>query len=951
MPRDFIRPACLVLVLTAVGFAPTAAVSPQSPATASQRFNPRDQIPFDRVTHEATLPNGLRYFVRQNGRPEKRVSLRLVVKSGSIEEADDQQGLAHFIEHMAFNGSTHFKPGALVAAFEAIGARLGPHVNAYTSFDETVYMLDLPSDQTAIVANGLTALADFAGGLTLDPAEVEKERGVVIEEWRGGLGAGSRIRDKQIPILYARSRYVDRLPIGKPDVIRTAPVARLRAYYDTWYRPERMAVVVVGDIDAPQIENAVKSTFGPLKARAKAERVPDTRVPITKQDLVSVITDPEVTQSSVQIIRKHPKEPDGRVADYRRDLVQRLMQDMFNERFGELVRKPDAKVLGAGASGGGLGQTVETFSLGARVPDGKVEDGLAAIAIEAKRVRDFGFSASELDRAKKWLIASYERAYAERDKSESGSFAQELVSYFLVHEPAPGIAYEYDLVKSVLPGITVSETTEAAKRLLSGDNTTVLAIPPQKPDIRVPTEAALRAALSDADKTTVTAWSDTATTGVLMADKPTPAVVESRREIPEIGVTIVRFSNGVEAWLKPTDFKNDQVVFTLEAVGGAALAPPGDYVEATLADTYVERSGMGGIKAADLSKMLAGKVASASPFISLSTHGVSGNAAPADLETALQMLHEEITAPGDDPEAFAVMQRQLNASVANRDQAPGRVFGERLSLLNACDHYTAQPLTEARIASLDRQKMVSFYRDRFANAADFTFFMVGAFKLDTAVPMLAQYVGSLPSTGRKASTFKSVGLCFPDSVKRERVEKGREPRSQTVISFFADPSPDPVEQENVVEAMTVLQTSLRDILREELGQTYNVSVGLSQPLPQRGAGHVEVSFGAAPDNIAAMTERVMKEIKRLQDEGPSADLTSRAKEGARRTFETAVKENGYWLRRLATVQLMGQNPADIVKRTERIDAVTPEAVRETFRRYFPMERYTAVTLVPQPGPQ
>ena len=265
-----------------------------------------------------------------------------------------------------------------------------------------------------------------------------------------------------------------------------------------------------------------------------------------------------------------------------------------------------------------------------------------------------------------------------------------------------------------------------AKRLLSGDNTTVLAISPQKPDIRVPTEAGLRAAISDADKTTVTAWSDAATTGVWMADKPTPATVESRREIPEIGVTIVRFSNGVEAWLKPTDFKNDQVVFDLETRRRRRRwRLPADYVEATLADTYVERSGMGGIKAADLSKMLAGKVASASPFISLSTHGVSGSAAPADLETALQLLHEEITAPGDDPEAFAVMQRQLNASIANRDQAPGRVFGERLALLNACDHYTRSRLTEARIASLDRQKMMSFYRERFANAADFTFFMVG----------------------------------------------------------------------------------------------------------------------------------------------------------------------------------------------------------------------------------
>jgi zinc protease len=946
MSRHLARAAYLSLAVVALTIQPLV-VSSQSPATTPQRFNPRDQIPFDRATHEATLSNGLKYFVRQNALPEKRVSLRLVVKSGSNEEADDQQGLAHFIEHMAFNGSEHFKPGALVAAFESIGARLGPHLNAYTSFDETVYMFDLPSDQPSIVNNGLTALADFAGGLTLDPAEVEKERGVVIEEWRGGLGAGSRIRDKQIPILYAQSRYVNRLPIGKPDIIRTAPVARLRAYYDTWYRPERMALVVVGDVDSSQIESTIRTMFASIKARAKAERDPDTRVPILKRDVVSVITDPEVTQSSVQIIRKHPKEPEGRVADYRRDLVQHLMQDMFNDRFGELVRKPDAKILGAGASGGALGETVETFSVGARAPDGKMEEALEAIAVEARRVREFGFAPSELERAKKWLAASYERAYAERDKSESGSYAQELVSYFLSHEPAPGIVYEHELVKAILPGITVSETTEMAKRLLSGGDTTVLAISPEKQDIRVPTEAALRRAVAEAEKTTLTAWSDSVATGTWMAEKPKPASVESRKELPGVGVTVVRFSNGVEAWLKPTDFKNDQVLFDMEALGGASLAPPADYYEATLADTFVQRSGMGGINASDLSKMLAGKVASASPYISLSTHGVSGSAAPADLETALQMLHEEITAPGDDPEAFAVLQRQLTASIANREQAPGRVFAERLSELNSCEHYTSRPLTEPRIASLDRQKMVSFYRERFANAADFTFFMVGTFTIDTAVPLLAEYVGSLPSAGRSAAGFKDVGLCFPSGVKRERVEKGREPKAQTVISLFADPSPDSVEQENVAEATTVLQTSLRDILREELGQTYSVSVGLAQPLPQRGAGRIEVTFGAAPENIDAMTGRVLKEIKRLQDEGPSADLTMRAKEGARRTFETSVKQNGYWLRRLATVHLLGQDPDEITRRTQRIDAVTPQILRDVFRRFFPMDRYTVVTLVPQ----
>src|SRR6202790_2669214 len=278
MPYHASRAVRVVLLLAALCGAP-AIVFTQAPTTGAPRFNPRDTIPFDQAIHTATLPNGLTYFVRQNARPEKCGPLRVVVKAGSLEEAEDQQGLAHFVEHMAFNGSAHFKPGALVSTFESIGARLGPHVNAYTSFDETVYMLALPTDKPEIVANGLTALADFAGGLTLDPVEVDKERGVVIEEWRGGLGAGSRIRDQQIPVLYLNSRYAQRLPIGKPDIIRTAPAARLRAFYDTWYRPDRMAVIAVGDIDPSKIEQSIKSTFSTLAPRAPAAPMPDGTVP------------------------------------------------------------------------------------------------------------------------------------------------------------------------------------------------------------------------------------------------------------------------------------------------------------------------------------------------------------------------------------------------------------------------------------------------------------------------------------------------------------------------------------------------------------------------------------------------------------------------------------------------------------------------------------------------
>ena len=932
--------------LTAVMAAVATSIALRAQQPASSTVNLQEQIPFDSAVRTATLPNGLKYFVRRNGRPEKRVSLRLAVKAGSLNEADDQQGLAHLIEHMAFNGSEHFKPGEMFAYFERVGARLGPHVNAYTSFDETVYMFDLPSDNPEAVAKGLTALADDAGGLTLSQEEVDKERPVVIEEWRLGLGASSRVRDKQFPILFYHSRYADRLPIGKPEIVRTAPVSRLKAFYDTWYRPDHMAVVAVGDIDPAKMEQDIRSMFGPLTARAPAAPEPDRTVPVEHSMLVNVTTDPELTRSNVQVLRKRQRDEENRVGDYRRDLVERIVDHMIDERLDEIARKPDARFLGAGVGNEGLSRTAEAFVMGASVQDGRIADGLSGLAVEGRRLRQYGFGNAEIDRAKRWMAAFYERAYNERDKTESPSFAQEYLSYFLTDEPSPGIEYEYRLVQQLLPTITAAEASALVKSRLENGGEVVLATAPQKQDVKVPTDSDLQAALRSADNVAVTAWNDTAASTGLMDHPPTPGTVRSRRTLDDVGVTVVTLSNGVEAWLKPTDFKNDQIMFSLSALGGTSLAPPADYTDAVLASSYAQLSGVNALKATDLQKLLTGKLVAANAFIGLSTEGIQGNAIPADLETALQLLYERFTAPGDDPDAFAVMKRQLDAMVANRGRSPQQVFGEKLAQVNTSNHYTAQPLTPEKVAALDRSKMVAFYKERFANAADFTFFMVGAFKLDDAIPLLAKYVGALPSTGQKKSTFKDVSIHFPEMPVREKVVAGQEPRGQATMSFFADPSIDPVEQEKIIEATTVLEIVLRDILREDLGQTYNVSVGLSQTLPQRGDGRIEIRFGGAPENIEGMTTRVVEEIKKLQEAGPSDDLTNRAKETARRGYETALKTNDYWLGRLQTVQMYSRNPSEILTRQQRINAITPQVLQQVFREYFPLNRSTTVTLMP-----
>jgi zinc protease len=919
-------------------------------AHSRQALDLQAEIPFDSAVTTGSLPNGLTFYIRQNSRPAGRVLLRLAVKAGSLDEADDQQGLAHFLEHMAFNGSEHFKPGEFISYFESIGARLGPHVNAYTAFEETVYMLDLPADKPEVVGRGLTALADIAGGLTIDPGQVEKERGVVIEEWRGGLGAASRIRDRQVPVLYFQSRYAERLPIGKPDVLRTAPPQRLRAFYDTFYRPDRMALVLVGDADPVALGASLRTTFTPLRARSTTPPPPrNDRVPLHDQTLVSVVADPEASGSSVSIMRKRPAEPQSRVGDYRRSLLQRLAERIMNERFEDLVRRPDAKVLGLGVGNRRLSPGVTALSLSAGVADGRLQEGVATLVVEANRLRQHGVGPAELDRAKRWMSAFFSRALKERDKTESASYAREYVSHFLEGEPSPGIMYEYEMGRQFVPGMTTEEVSELLKRLLGDTSRVVLALSPDKPGIQVPDERDVRSSIASAETVAVPPWTDAVSTRALMEQVPEPAAIVERRDRADLGVTIVRFANGVEAWLKPTDFKNDEIVFTMYAPGGLSLAAPADYAEASLATAYVSLSGAGGLKAFELQKLLAGQLASVAPFMSMQTQGINGSAVPAQLETALQLLHQRFAAPGDDPDALALLKRQLDAALANRDQNPMRVFTEKVGEVNTSGHYTSKPLTRARVASLDRARMLAFYKARFSNAADFTVFMAGAFQPEQAIPLLARYVGTLPSTGRRTSQARDVGLLFPSEIQRAQVALGREPRSQAVISFFADPPPDPAEQVRVGAATDVLEIALRDILREELGQTYNVSADLVQRLPLRGAGHISVGFGADPANLDAMVARVLQEVARLQQEGPTPDLTNRAKEGARRSHETAARQNGYWIGNLQTAHLLGRDPAEMLQRPQRIAEVTPEILRDVFRRYFPRERYTVVTLVPGAG--
>ena len=900
----------------------------------------------DPAIRTGKLPNGLTFFIRRNTQPERRAAMRLVVKAGSIDEADDQRGLAHLLEHMAFNGSTHFKSGELVDYLESIGARFGPDVNAYTSFDETVYMLELPTDREEALARGLDALSDFAGGITLETSEIDRERGVVIEEWRGRQGAGTRMEAAQMRALFGDSKYPDRVPIGLPEVLKTFPAQRLRDFYRDFYRPDRMAVVAVGDFDPERIETLIREHFGTLPAAASATRslYPVQLNPGTRFVAVS---DPEAQGSSVTLVQKRPLRAVNNVGDYRDSLVRGLVYAMANARFTEIARRTDAPFLRASVGEGTLGRDVETLNVSARVNDGAIEKGLEAITTELVRLRQHGFGDAELDRAKKDAIASYERAYNERDKEQTGGLASELVRHFLNAEPVPGILTELDLVRRFIPTITTADAAAVFSDALKDDNRVVLAVSPSKAGVPEATEAGLRTALNAGVAATVEAWRDDTAGRELLAKQPTPGEVRARREIPEIGVTVLTLSNGVEVWLKPTDFRNDQVTFTAYSRGGTSLASEADYLDASLSASLVSISGVGGFSPVDLDKVLAGRIASASAFISTYTHGISGGSTPRDLETALQLVYLHFTASNHDPQAFALMKRRLDASLANQAQSPGAAFGDEVRRVNTSDHYSVRSMQPGDVARLDADKMLAYYEARFRNAADFTFFFVGAFTVEEVTPLLTTYLASLPSTGKAEAQLRNLDLRFPAMVERETVNKGQEPRSQTAITFFSDTGLDELESHRLRAATTVLQMRLRDVLREELGGTYSVGVGYSDTAPQPGYGTTSVQFGSAPENAERLRNVVLTELDKLRRDGPSESEVGIVKETERRELETALRQNGYWLNSLQAVHLLGRDARRIPQRIERTESLGTENIHEAFRKYFPPERYTVVTLMPE----
>lgn len=931
----------LVIALSAIGAARLR---------AAETVGAPDPLPVDPKVIKKTLPNGLTYYVRENRKPENRAVFRLVVDAGSVLETDEERGLAHFLEHMAFNGTRNFEKQELVNFLERIGMRFGADLNAYTSFDETVYMLEVPMDDPEILDNTFLVLSDWAGGISFDQEEIEKERGVVIEEWRTRRGAQGRLQDKQIPVLFHNSKYAERLPIGMTNVIATVDRDAFVSFYKKWYRPELMAVIAVGDFDAEVIEQKIVDHFQSLENPENPPARSAPPVPDHDETLFSIETDPELSYTLLQIACKHPPGAEGSAADYRRGLVERLYSVMMNRRLSERVQEANPPYLQAGVGKSAMVRVKDVATQLAVVKENQFGEGLKALLTESRRARRDGFADTELERAKADLLRSIEEAHAERDKTPSARFADEYSRNYLKDEPIPGIEMELEMTRRFFDEITVAEVNHIADRWITESNRVILFSAPEKPGSTPPTRKEILAVMREAEEVEIAAYDDGVSDAPLVSDLPAPGtiVAENRRE--DTGTIEWVLSNDVRVLLKPTDFQNDQVLMTAFSPGGTSLVDDPDFVPATMATTVVGQSGLGDYDLVQLGKKLSGKVASVGLSIDELYETMSGSASPKDLETWFQLIHLNFVAPRADEKTFESLMARFKVVIENRTRNPQAVFSDAIEKALYGDHPRHRPLSLEWLAEMNRTESLEIYRDRFGDASDFTFVFVGSFEPETLRPHVETYLASLPDLDR-IERGRDVGDDPKPGRKSVTVEKGIEPKSSVGITFHGDAEWSNAERYALRSAVDVLRIRLREVLREDKGGVYGVSVRGGLERYPEGSYSTGIAFTCSPDNVDELIEAALSEVKALQENGPSMENLNKVRETHLRDFEKGLKENGFWLGNLAFYVQNDLPPEQILTFPDRANALTPEIVRDAAIRYFSTENMLVARLMPEtPSP-
>lgn len=907
-------------------------------------------LPFDKNIRTGVLENGMTYYIRKNAKPENRIDMHLAVNAGSMQEEDNQRGLAHFVEHMCFNGTKHFEKNELVDFLESTGLRFGADLNAYTTFDKTVYRIQIPTDKEGLVDKGLLVMSDWATGVSMDAEEIDKERGVIESERRTRLGASERMRQMWWSKLFHESRYANRMPIGTLEVIKNAPYERLRTFYKDWYRPNLQAIIVVGDLELDEMEQKIKEKFSVLKNPENPKEKINYDVPEHEETFVVIATDKEATSTSIELVINQDAVEIKTLEDYRTALVHTLYNGMLNDRFNELAQDKNAPFFNAyGGFFESFVKAKDWYSTAATTKEKGLLESFKILLREHARVLQHGFTETELERQKLAILKRVERQFKERDKITSTQLAEECINHFLDKEPIFGAERELQLTKEFLPTIKLKDVNVLAKQWLTEKNRLVTVEAPEKEGIELPTEAQIRKELENFKTLKVEAYKDKYSDLPLLAKEPVAGKIIDTKEFKEhdFNVTELKLSNGVRVVLKPTEFQNDQIILQAFSPGGHSIYNDKDYLAAANAASIIDASGIGQFDLIGLERKLISASVNLSPYIGELYEGFSGSSSVEDFETLLKLVYLYGTAPREDEDAFARYVEESKEQIRNLQANPQFYFSEQITNTLNGNHNRKKILpTEKEIDAVDYKRVIEIYKDRFADFSDFTFVLVGNFDVEKIKPQLEKYLGSLPNTNRKEN-WKDIGVKLPTNGATIQKKKGLEDQARVYMGFVTEKEWS-MEKEHLLTSVTdVLSITVLENLREDKGGVYSPQVASGFSKKPTGFTQFVVVFECDPENVDNLIAAAKEEIKKIQKDGPSDENLQKIREQQRRGYETMLEKNNVWASILYSYYMDNRPLEDIITYKKLIDKVSKEAIQKAANSYIDLDKTIIITVKPE----
>ncbi|WP_439505682.1 M16 family metallopeptidase [Sediminibacterium sp.] len=923
-------------------------ISTTLPLSAQQNLS--EKIPIDNKVKVGKLANGLTYYIRQNSKPEKKVELRLVVNAGSILEDNDQQGLAHFTEHMAFNGTKNFKKNELVNFLQSIGVDFGADLNAYTSFDETVYILPIPLSDPNNFTKGLQILQDWAGGISFEGKQIDDERGIILEESRLGKGAEDRMFRKIYPKQYEGSKYAQRLPIGKDSLLKTFKHSAIKRFYTDWYRPNLMAVMVVGDIDVAATEKLINQYFGGLKNPANPRPRTYASIPARTKNDALVVTDKEATNFQIELNYSTVKtKPETTVEDYRKNsIIKSLFTSMLNQRMNELAQSGNPPFSFAGGNFGSYARGYEGFN-GFAIPGPKGPDtALLAVLTEIERIKKFGFTQSELDRAKKQQLASIERSYNNRDKTESSVLIEEYIRNFLQQEPIPGIEREFEYKNSLMPGVQLAEVNALANELKKNDKVFVAVQGPEKSNFNLPSALQLIAVASNASSIPVKAYEEKAIANVLLKNIPTAGTLVKESKNEALDITELTYSNGTRVIIKNTNFKQDEIILTGFKKGGTNAYGVADKFSANYATAAIQQMGVGEFNPIDLRKFLSGKIANANVSLNALSARVSGNSSIKDMETMFQLMYLNFTQIRKDEALFNSWREKTKSQIQFMMADPTSAFIDSVYKVM----YGGNPLAPSAIPNatdfdqINLERAIEIFKEQTNDANEFTFIMVGNIDINNVKPLLATYIGGLPSKG-KTGKMVDNGVRILPGQKELKFYKGKEPKSFIFNIYSGDAAYSEAKALQVEMLSEIMNIKIIEELREKIGGIYGGGVGGSlNKYPYEGFTMV-LQLPCGPENVEKLTIAANAEIEKIKQNGPEQKDLDKVKKSLLEKYAVNIKDNRYWSGVLQGIYFSNNDPNRFLNYTNIVNGISIEDIKNAANLVFENKNRINAVLFPE----